>query len=64
MLYLVQRSDCERFGFSGDLDPKYAAAFALAKTAGVEALCYDCTVTTNEVTLRQPLPIAVATDYV
>lgn len=64
MLYLVQRGDCERFGFSGDLDPKYAAAFALAKAAGVEALCYDCTVTTEELTLRRGLPIPVATDYV
>jgi len=64
MLYLVQRSDCERFTFSADLDPKYASAFALAKAAGVEALCYDCEVTTTEITLRRALPITFATDYV
>jgi sugar fermentation stimulation protein A len=64
MLYLVQRSDCEHFTFSADLDPKYAAGFALAKTAGVEALCYDCEVTTQAIALRRALPIAVTTDYV
>lgn len=64
MLYLVQRSDCRRFGFAGDLDPRYAAAFALAKAAGVEALCYDCALSTETITLRQALPIALTRDYV
>jgi len=62
MLYLVQRSDCGRMALAADLDPKYAAAFALARTAGVEALCYDCTVTTQEIVLRQALPIVPASD--
>ncbi|MFC0011728.1 DNA/RNA nuclease SfsA [Devosia nitrariae] len=64
MLYLVQRTDCSRFGLAGDLDPRYAAAFALAKAAGVEALCYDCALSTETITLRQALPILPAGDYI
>lgn len=57
MLYLVQRDDCERFRLAGDVDPKYAAAFKAATSAGVEVLCYDTFIDTTEVTLRRPLPV-------
>ncbi|MEO1311697.1 MAG: DNA/RNA nuclease SfsA, partial [Pseudomonadota bacterium] len=57
MLYVVQRADCKSLRFAADIDAKYAAAFAEARRAGVEALCYDCEITTNEITLRRPLPI-------
>ena len=42
MLYLVQRTDCARFGLAADLDPAYAAAFAAARAAGVEAIAHGC----------------------
>ncbi len=51
MLYLVQRTDCDRFAVAGDIDPAYAAAFEQARIAGVEALCFDCGITPEEVTL-------------
>ena len=57
MVYLVQRMDCDRFCVAADIDPDYARAFAGAVAAGVEAVCYDCTVTTGAVTLRSPLPL-------
>lgn len=59
MLFIVQRADCRRFAPAADLDPAYAAGFARALDAGVEALCYDCEVTTAEVVLRRPLPISI-----
>ncbi len=58
MLFIVQRNDCERFSTAPDLDPAYHRAFANARTAGVEAICYDCDITLGGVTLRHALPVA------
>ncbi|WP_071674208.1 DNA/RNA nuclease SfsA [Nioella nitratireducens] len=55
MLYLVQRTDCDRFAVAGDIDPVYAAAFEQARIAGVEALCFDCRITPEEVTLGREI---------
>ncbi|WP_341704953.1 DNA/RNA nuclease SfsA [Ferrovibrio sp.] len=57
MLFLVQRPDCRRFRLAADRDPGYAAAYAEARKAGVEALCYDCAVTETGITLRHRLPV-------
>ncbi len=57
MLFLVQRPDCSHFRLAPDLDPGYAATFVEARKAGVEALCYDCTVTRQGIALARPLPI-------
>ncbi|MEM9705312.1 MAG: DNA/RNA nuclease SfsA [Pseudomonadota bacterium] len=59
MLYIVQRGDCTAFQIADDLDPAYAKALSAAIEAGVETLCYDCEITTNEVVLRKALPIEV-----
>lgn len=57
MLYLVQRADCRHFSLADDLDPGYARAFAQARAAGVEAICYSCSVTPGGIELARPLPI-------
>ncbi|WP_420405379.1 DNA/RNA nuclease SfsA [Nisaea sp.] len=57
MVYLVQRMDCDRFCVAGDIDPAYAEALRLARAAGVEAICYDCEITTQAITVRRPLPV-------
>lgn len=59
MLFIVQRGDCQRFAPAADLDPKYAAALREAVSQGVETLCYDCDITTNEVVLRKALEITM-----
>lgn len=55
MFYLVQRADCAHFALAEDIDPTYAAAFADARRAGVEAVCYDCVVRPEGIELRGPL---------
>ncbi|MEM1140425.1 MAG: DNA/RNA nuclease SfsA [Pseudomonadota bacterium] len=59
MLYVVQRPDCDRFSLACDIDPGYAQAFATARSAGVEALCYGCRVAIDEIVLEHRLEIAV-----
>lgn len=58
MLYVVQRPDNTSFRLASDIDPTYAKAFAAASEAGVESLCYDCDVDTENVKLRHRLDFA------
>jgi sugar fermentation stimulation protein A len=58
MLYVVQRDDCEHFSLAEDIDPAYVAAFDRARRAGVEMLCYRCTVSPEAIAIATPLPIA------
>ncbi|KFB10263.1 DNA/RNA nuclease SfsA [Nitratireductor basaltis] len=50
MLYVVQRGDCHRFRLCEDLDPAYAAAFAQARAAGVEAFAIGCHISRDGIT--------------
>ncbi|MEO0762413.1 MAG: DNA/RNA nuclease SfsA, partial [Pseudomonadota bacterium] len=58
MLYIVQRGDGARLRLAGDLDPAYAAAFARARAAGVEAMALTCRVDAAGIELDRPIPIA------
>ncbi|MBV1926629.1 MAG: DNA/RNA nuclease SfsA [Rhodobacteraceae bacterium] len=49
MLYLIQRTDCDRFDLAHDIDPAYSAAFKTALTAGVEVLCFDTLISPESV---------------
>ena len=55
MFYLVQRTDCTQFQLAADIDPTYAAAFAHAKSAGVEHLVYNTQITPKQVVLGGPI---------
>ena len=55
MLYIVQREDCDSFTLAADIDPAYAAAFAEARTSGVEALAYACRLRTDGIAVDRPL---------
>lgn len=59
MVYLIQRADAERFTLAADIDPRYAAAFAEAQAAGVEAIAYACHLTPEEITIARPIPIVL-----
>lgn len=57
MVYLIQRSDCERFALCADLDPTYARAFEQARKAGVEAMAIRCHISAQEIVPECTLPV-------
>jgi sugar fermentation stimulation protein A len=56
LLFLVQRTDCTHVTLAADLDPTYAAAFKSALAAGVEVMCFDCTISPEGISLANRLP--------
>jgi sugar fermentation stimulation protein A len=57
MLYLIQRADARTFSLAEDCDPAYAAAFRIAKAAGVEMVAYRCALSPDAITLTEPVPV-------
>lgn len=55
MLYLVQREDAPGFVPARDIDPTYADALDAAVKAGVEVLCYGCTLTPDGISVAKSL---------
>jgi len=55
-LFVIQRTDCDRFAACADLDPVYAAGLAAAAQAGVEVLFYDCEIIPQEIRIARRLP--------
>ncbi len=56
LLFLVQRTDCTRVTLAKDLDPTYAEAFKVARAAGVEVMCFDCTISQNGISVAGRVP--------
>ncbi|MFY2824425.1 DNA/RNA nuclease SfsA [Ruegeria sp. MALMAid1280] len=55
LLYLVQRTDCDRLALAADIDPAYAAAFEVAQAQGVERLVYGTRITPEGVWVGNPI---------
>ncbi|CUH63151.1 Sugar fermentation stimulation protein A [Thalassovita gelatinovora] len=60
MLYLVQRTDCDRVGIAADIDQAYAAGLTRARDAGVEVMAFDCRISPQEIKLGTALPFVEA----
>lgn len=56
VLFVVQRTDCERFQACAELDPKFAAALDHAAAAGVEVLVYTARMSPQAVSLSHRIP--------
>lgn len=56
MLYVVQRTDCDRFAVAADLDPVYAAAYRAARAAGVEVMACGTRIGREGISLGAALP--------
>lgn len=57
VLYLVQRTDCDRMRVAADLDPAYAAAVTAARAAGVEAVAHLADLSASGVSLGREIPV-------
>ncbi|WP_171233433.1 DNA/RNA nuclease SfsA [Ruegeria sp. HKCCA4812] len=57
MLYLVQRTDCDRFALAADIDPAYAAAFEVAQAQGVERIVCGTRITPSGVWVQTEVRI-------
>ena len=55
-LFVIQRTDCDRFAACADLDPAYARALDQAFKAGVEVLCYACDLGCEGVAIARRVP--------
>jgi len=55
-LFVIQRTDCDRFAACNDLDPAYAAELTKAAAAGVEVLCYGCDISPDTIRIARRLP--------
>ncbi|QBF33136.1 DNA/RNA nuclease SfsA [Thalassococcus sp. S3] len=55
LLYLVQRTDCDRFDVARDIDPTYAAAYDAARKAGVDVLCLGTQISPQSIAPAGPL---------
>ena len=63
MLYLVQRTDCDRMSLAGDIDPAYAAAWQTATSIGVETLVLDCQISPEAVRLGKTIPMLAQAEF-
>lgn len=57
MFYLVQREDADVFTVADDIDPTYAAALTDAMKAGVEVVCYACTMSPEAISVSRRLKL-------
>lgn len=57
VLFVVQRDDCASFSPAVTVDPAYALALRGAVAKGVEAFCYCCYVSADEIRIHRQLPV-------
>ncbi|PPR76814.1 MAG: Sugar fermentation stimulation protein A [Alphaproteobacteria bacterium MarineAlpha2_Bin1] len=57
MLYVVQRSDCNKFAIADDIDPEYYKGFNEALKNGVEVLCFSCKISTTSILIGDRIEI-------
>ena len=59
VIFVVQRGDARCLVPHDQSDPEFGVALREARAAGVEVLAYACTVTPQEITLTNPIPVAL-----
>ena len=56
-IFVVQRSDADCLKPHDESDPEFGKALREAKSAGVDVLAYRCSVSPEEITLADPIPV-------
>jgi sugar fermentation stimulation protein A len=56
ILFVVQRTDCDRFAAAADCDPAFAKALERVVANGVELYAYGCEISTTGVRLGKRMP--------
>jgi sugar fermentation stimulation protein A len=57
MVFVVQREDCRYFTVADAIDSVYGATLRRAMASGVEAICYACCLSPEEIRMAHPLPL-------
>jgi sugar fermentation stimulation protein A len=57
MLYVIQIGSATRFALARDIDPKYGAAYDVARARGVEAIAWKCRIEPGGIEIDAPVPI-------
>ena len=60
MLYLVNRSDCDRCGPAAEIDPVYAENLRKAIMTGVETIAYRARVGKRGITVADRIPFTLS----
>ena len=55
LLYLIQRDDCKSFKVAEDIDQEYKIIYDKALKNGVNILCYDCKLNTEEIVINNQI---------
>jgi len=57
MLFLIQIGSAQGFALARDIDPAYGGAYDAARAGGVEAIAYRCKLTTDGVSVADPVTV-------
>jgi len=55
LLYLIQREDCKSFKIAKDIDQEYKIIYDKALKNGVNILCYDCKLSSEEIIINNQI---------
>ena len=55
MIYIVQREDCKLFKIAEDIDKEYKTTLDEAAKNGVNILCYDCKLSSEEIRINNQI---------
>ncbi|HMP61926.1 MAG TPA: DNA/RNA nuclease SfsA, partial [Phenylobacterium sp.] len=55
VVFVIQRTDCDRFAACADLDPVFAQTLTAVRQQGVEVYAYACDISPDAVRLSRPV---------